>query len=212
VGGAHPVTGIQIRGGHQVRLKRYFGAGLLVILPVFITAYVLFFIFRFIDGMWGKLLNVYLKKHYGFTVPGIGIMLGLFTVLVVGFIATNFFGRRIIHALENWVIKFPVIRQIYMPARQIVNSFIDQENGAFKKVVLVEYPSKDLWSIGFLTNDSFEEVQAKVGEELLHVFIATTPSPLTGFLVLVPKRSVRFLDIAVEDGIKLIVSGGIVKP
>ena len=101
---------------------------------------------------------------------------------------------------------------IYDPAKQIVDSFTSHEKPAFKKVVIVEYPSKGVWSIGFLTNESFAEAQRKVGEDLLHVFIATTPSPLTGFLALIPKREVKILDIPVEDGIKLIVSGGIVKP
>jgi len=109
-------------------------------------------------------------------------------------------------------LKFPLVRQIYPATKQIVQSFFSQEHSAFKKVVLVEYPSKGIWSIGFITNESFKEAQEKVGEELMHVFIATTPSPFSGFLVLVPKKDVKFLEMSVEDGIKLIVSGGIVKP
>ena len=95
-------------------------------------------------------------------------------------------------------------------ARYVKGSVTDMT--AFKKVVLVEYPSKGIWSIGFLTNEGFKEAQDKTGEELLHVFIATTPSPFTGFLALFPKRDVKILDISVESGIKLIVSGGIVGP
>jgi len=194
------------------RIKRYFGTGLLITLPVFLTVYFLFIIFNFIDGIWGKVINFYLKKYFGFSIPGLGIILGLITVIIVGFVATNFMGKRFFALLERWFLKFPFIRQIYPAARQIVGSFISKESPAFKKVVLVEYPSKGMWSIGFITNDSFKEANEKTGEELLHVFIATTPSPLTGFLVLVPKKAIKVLDMSIEDGVKLIVSGGIVKP
>ncbi len=194
------------------KIKRYFVTGLLITLPLFITLYLLFAIFRFIDGIWGKVINYYLRKHLGFSVPGLGFILGLITVVIVGFIATNFIGKRVFQGLERWFLKLPFIRQVYPAARQIVDSFISKESPAFKKVVLVEYPSKGMWSIGFLTNESFEEAQNITGKQLLHVFIATTPSPLSGFLVLVPKDEVKILDISIEDGIKLIVSGGIVKP
>ena len=99
-----------------------------------------------------------------------------------------------------------------MPAKQIIDSFASKDRPAFKKCVLVEYPSKGIWSVGFITNESFKEAEDKTGQEMMHIFIATTPSPLTGFLILVPKRDIKFLDISVEQGIKLIVSGGIIKP
>ncbi|MCM8790712.1 MAG: DUF502 domain-containing protein [Candidatus Omnitrophica bacterium] len=195
-----------------MKLKHYFGAGLLVILPAFITIYVLFLIFRFIDGIWGRVINSYLRQNFGLVIPGIGIIIGLCTVVIIGFIATNFVGKRFIHILENWFLRFPLVKQVYPAIKQIVVSLISQEHSAFKKVVMVEYPSKGIWSVGFLTNDSFKEAQEKTGEELLHVFIGTTPTPLSGFLILVPKKSVKILDMPVEEGIKLIVSGGIVKP
>lgn len=194
------------------RLRLYFATGFLITLPVFLTLYLLYIIFRFIDGIWGKVINFYLMKHFGFAVPGLGFILGLITIIVVGFVATNFLGKRLLHAVEKWFLRFPFIRQIYPAAKQIVDSFISRESPAFKKVVLVPYPSEAVWSVGFMTNDSFDKANKAAGEELVHVFIATTPTPLTGFLVLVPKSRVKILDISVEDGIKLIISGGIVKP
>ena len=194
------------------KIRHYFATGLLITLPVFFTLYLLFIILRFIDGLWGKVINFYLKKYLGFSMPGLGLILAIITVIVVGFVATNFFGKRLFRVVERWFLRFPFIRQIYPAAKQIVDSFVSKDSPAFKKVVLVEYPRKGIWVIGFLTNDSFSEANEKTGSELLHVFIATTPSPLTGSLVLVPKEEVRFLDISVEEGIKLIVSGGIVKP
>lgn len=194
------------------KIKRYFGTGLLITLPVLFTVYILWIVFRFIDGIWGKFINYYLKKHLGFSIPGLGFILGIATVIIVGFIATNFFGKKIFKAIENWFLKLPLIRQIYPTAKQIVDSFISKESPAFKKVVLVEYPSKGIWSVGFLTNDGFKEAEEKSGRELVHVLIGTTPTPLSGFLILVPKDEIKILDISIEEGIKLVVSGGIVKP
>ena len=194
------------------KIRHYFATGLLITLPVFITVYFLFIILRFIDGIFGKLINIYLTKHLGFAVPGIGIIIGLVIVSLVGFVAANFFGKRIIRALEGWFLKFPFIRQVYPAAKQVIDSFISKDSPAFKKVVLIEYPSKGIWSVGFLTNDSFKEAQEKTGRDLVHVLVATTPSPLTGFLVLIPREDIRILDISIEEGVKLVISGGIVKP
>jgi len=194
------------------KIRHYFATGLLITLPVFITVYFLFVILRFIDGIFGRLINIYLKKHLGFAVPGVGIIIGLVIVSLIGFVAANFFGKKIIRALEGWFLKFPFIRQVYPAAKQVIDSFISKDSPAFKKVVLIEYPSKGIWSIGFLTNDSFKEAQEKTGRDLVHVLIPTTPSPLTGFLVLIPREDIRILDISIEEGVKLIISGGIVKP
>jgi uncharacterized membrane protein len=194
------------------RAKRYFFTGLLIILPIFMTIYVIWAVVNFLNTTWGKLINLFLMKQFGFQIPGLGFVLAILTVLIVGFIATNILGRRMFGFFERLFIKFPIIGQIYGPAKQIVDSFVSKEKPAFRKVVLIEYPSKGLWSLGFLTNESFQEANQKSGEELVHVLVSTTPSPLTGFLVLVPKKDVKMLDISVEAGIKLIVSGGIVKP
>lgn len=193
-------------------IRHYFATGLLVTLPVFLTLWVLYVIARFIDSIWARLINFYLKKYLGFTIPGLGFIMSILVVFIVGFIAANFFGRKLFQLFESWFVKFPFIKQIYPAAKQIVGSFMSKEKPSFKKVVMVQYPSQGIWSIGFLTNESFKEANDKAGAGLLHVFIATTPSPLTGFLILVPKEDVKMLDMSVEDGIKLIVSGGIVKP
>jgi len=194
------------------KIRHYFATGLLITLPVFFTLYLLFVVVRFIDGIWGKVINFYLRKYLGFGIPGLGFILAIITVLIVGFITTNLFGKRLFSAVERWFLRFPFIRQIYPAAKQIVDSFVSKDSPAFKKVVLVEYPRRGIWAVGFLTNDGFDEANRMTGQDLLHVFVATTPSPLTGFLVLIPRSDVVFLNISVEDGIKLIVSGGIVRP
>lgn len=198
----------------MIKLRHYFFAGLLLILPLFITLYCIFFIFKFIDGICGGFINAYLKANFGFFIPGIGIVLGILIVLLAGFFASHFLGKKMLLVLEEWFLKFPGVRQIYPSAKQIVGFLFskDKEKAAFKKVVLVEYPSQGIWSVGFITNDAFREAQEKTGEELVHVFIATTPGPWSGFLVLIPKRDIKFLDMSIEDGMKLIISGGILKP
>ncbi|MDP3804296.1 MAG: DUF502 domain-containing protein, partial [Candidatus Omnitrophota bacterium] len=185
------------------KIKHYFVTGLLITLPVFFTFYLLYIVFIFIDGIWGKAINFYLRKYLGFSIPGLGIMLGLVTILAVGFIATNFIGKKIFKIFETWFLKIPFIRKIYPAARQIVDSFISRRGSAFKKVVLVEYPSAGIWSAGFITNDSFREANVKTGEDLVHVLIGTTPTPFSGFTILVPRNKVKVLDISVEEGIKL---------
>ncbi|MBI5123942.1 MAG: DUF502 domain-containing protein [Candidatus Omnitrophica bacterium] len=195
-----------------LNVRHYFAAGLLITLPIFFTLYLLFIIVQFIDSVWGRWINLYIRKHLGFAIPGLGFILAIITVLFIGFLAANFFGKRFFKSIERWFLKFPFIRQVYPALKQIVDSFISKESTAFKKVVLVEYPCKGIWSIGFITNESFREANEKTGSELLHVFIATSPSPLTGFLILVPKSDVKSLDISVESGMKLIMSGGIIRP
>jgi uncharacterized membrane protein len=194
------------------RLKHYLWTGLLVALPVFITVYFLYVIIRFVDWAFGSAINKFLIKYVGFAIPGIGVVLAFLIIFAIGFLAANYFGKKVGKAVERWFLRFPFIRHVYPAAKQIVDSFTSKESPAFKKVVLVEYPSKGIWSVGFLTNDSFMQANAAASRDLVHVFIATTPSPLTGFLVLMPREEIKILDIPIEDGIKLIVSGGIVKP
>lgn len=194
------------------KIRYYFATGLLVSLPVFITVFFLYIVLRFIDNVFGKLINLYLQKNFGFMIPGIGILIGLVIVVFVGFLAANFFGNRLIRALERWFMKFPFVKQVYPAAKQVVDSLISKDSPAFKKVVLIEYPSKGIWSVGFLTSDSFEDAKKKTGKDLVVVFIANTPSPFTGFIVLVPRDEIKVMDMSIEDGIKLVVSGGIVKP
>ncbi len=196
----------------MLKVKRYFLTGLLLVLPLFITGYILVLSFKLIDGILGGFINNYLRANWGFFIPGIGIILGILIVWVSGFIATHFLGKRVLSALESRFIGLPGVRQIYPSAKQIVGFLFSKDKAAFKQVVLAEYPCKGIWSIGFITNDSFAEANEKTAQDLLHVFIPSTPGPWSGFLVLIPRENIKHLDISVEDGIKLIISGGILKP
>ena len=194
------------------RLKRYFGTGLLVVLPIVLTVYLFVLIFKLIDGILGVIINSYLKTVLGFSIPGVGLVTGMLLILIIGFIVSHLFSGKLGTMVEGAFLKLPGVRLIYPPLRQIVGFIFSKEKAAFKKVVMVEYPSRGIWSIGFMTNDGFKEAQEKAGQELIHVLIGTTPSPWSGFFIMVPKNHVKFLEISIEDGIKLIVSGGILKP
>ena len=194
------------------RLKRYFAAGILVGLPVFLTFYLLFIIFKFLDSLFGVIINKYLEEVLGFTLPGIGLILGILLILIIGFVVSHLLSKKALPVIEGWFLKLPAIRQVYPPIKEIVGFIFSRDKPAFKKVVLVEYPCAGIWSVGFMTNDGFREAQEKLGQELVHILIGSTPSPWSGFFILVPKVKVKFLEMSVEEGMKLIVSGGILKP
>jgi len=194
------------------KLKRYFITGLLTILPIFLTLFIFLIIFRLIDNIIGRIINSYFKAAFGFYIPGLGFILVILIILIIGFIVSHILSKKALPSIERWFLKLPGIRQIYPAIKQIVGFVFSKDIAAFKKVVLVEYPSKGIWSVGFMTNEGFREAQELTGQELIHVLIGSTPSPWSGFFILVPKNAVKFLEMSAEEGIKLIVSGGILKP
>lgn len=194
------------------KLKRYFITGLLTILPILLTLYILLIIFRLIDNIIGGIINSYLKAAFGFSIPGLGFIMAILIILVTGFVVSHLLSKRALPLMERWFLKLPGIRQLYPSIKQIVGFIFSKDKAVFKKVVLVEYPSKGIWSVGFMTNEGFREAQELTGQELVHVLIGSTPSPWSGFFILVPKNAVKFLEMSADEGIKLIVSGGILKP
>lgn len=192
--------------------RKYFFAGLAFLLPVIITVYVLTVIFKFVDGLLGKYINRYLLETVGFSIPGLGLLLTLILIILSGIFAANIVGKKIIPYLEKLWIKLPIIRQVYLPAKQLIDFIFSKDKVAFKKVVMVEYPRKGVYSVGFITNETFVEGNQKTAKDLIAVLIGTTPSPFSGFMVLVPREEVIFLDMSIEEGLKLIISGGILTP
>lgn len=195
-----------------MKIKRYLITGLVVIVPVAMTVYILVGLFRFVDGILGRFLNVYLKEWLGFYIPGLGLLLFFVIIFLVGILSSRFFVNKIFKRLEKWFSGLPLINKIYPPLKQIVSFASSEKEFGFKKVVLVEYPSKGIWSIGFLTNEKVRQIDKTAGKEMLAVFVPTTPGPLTGYVVFMPKEEVRFLDMSVNDALKIIVSGGFLKP
>jgi uncharacterized membrane protein len=193
--------------------RKYFLTGLLIVLPVLITVYLFISLFAFFDNILGRYISRLTLTYLGFKVPGLGLLVFILLIFSTGFFATNFIGRKLLHYLENFWFKFPVIKKIYPAAKQVTRFlFSPRDPSALQRVVLVEYPSKGVYSIGFITNHVDKEIQEKTGKELLNVLIPSVPNPLSGFVVLVPRVEVINLDMTVEEAIKIIVSGGVLNP
>lgn len=212
----------------MLKLRNYLVMGFIVLLPAIATLYVLQFLFSFIDRILGNfltglfvtigLLEVlpngkihFLGMHLEERIPGIGFVLMILILIGVGYATKSFAGKEAIRFTEKAFKKVPVARSVYSTVQQVTTAFI-QERTSFKKVVLVEYPRKGLYTMGFLTGESHGEVQEKTKYECVNVFLPTTPNPTSGWLVLVPKEDVILLEMTVEQGLKFIISGGVVVP
>jgi uncharacterized membrane protein len=197
----------------RTSIKNYFLTGLLVILPVFITAYVIWFLIRAMDVVLKYVPAKYLPDTYlPVHIPGIGLILVLIIILAVGVLFRNLVGRKVVHFSENMVDRIPLVRIIYSGVKQLLESFFLQKNDAFKRVALVEYPRRGVYVIGFITGESKGEVQNKTDKNMMNVFVPTTPNPTSGFYILIPEDELIILNMTVEDAFKLIISGGIFSP
>ena len=194
------------------RLRRYFITGLAVVVPVFLTVYVLVALFRFIDNILGRFLNVYFKNALGFYIPGLGILIFLLVILLVGFLANRYIGKRIFPLIDRWFSSLPLIRNIYPTFKQVILFILAQKEFGFKKVVLVEYPSKGIRSLGFLTNEEFSKLSQVANKAMVSIFMPTSPGPFTGVVIFVAKEDLQFPDISIADAFKIIISGGVFKP
>ncbi len=194
------------------RVDRYFIAGLLIIVPLFLSVYIFYVLFRFVDGILGNFIDSYFQRTFGFYVPGIGLILFLVGIIFVGFISSHVLGKRFHNFLGRTVTRFPLLRYIYPLIKQAFEFLFSGDQLAFKKAVLVEYPCKGTWSIGFITNESFHEAREKTRQELLNVFIPLAPNPVSGFIALVPHKEVIQLDISIQEAMKLIISAGLINP
>ncbi len=197
------------------KIRAYFFTGILVTAPVSITFYMAYKIILWIDAGVGRLLPPQLKTYYNdlpFTIPGLGVVVLIVSMIVIGMFAAGFVGRFFIR-LGDWIVKkMPVISTVYSLLKQVFETFLSNKNQAFSQVVLLEYPRKGIWILGFVSTESGGEVKKIMNKEMLNVFIPTTPNPTSGFLIFVPKEDVVFLQMTVEEGLKFVISGGIVAP
>ncbi|MDK2882764.1 MAG: hypothetical protein PWQ41_116 [Bacillota bacterium] len=184
------------------RLRTYFFTGLIIVLPFLLTLYFLWLVFGFVDGLIGPVLKLIIGQR----LPGVGFIFTVGLILGTGMLATNYLGRRLLAWGERLFIRLPLVRSIYQTLKQLVHAVFSEKQKAFQRVVLVEYPRKGVYSLAFLTRDVEE------AGEMVMAFVPTTPNPTSGFLLLIPKKEVKYLDMSVEDGLKLIVSGGVIVP
>ena len=148
----------------------------------------------------------------GFKIPGLGVILTLVLVLVTGLIVANFFGRRIVGAWESLLSRIPLVRSVYGAVKQITASLFADASQSFREVVLVEYPRRGLWMLAFVTGDTPKKFQSVAGQDLINIYVPTTPNPTSGFYIMVPPSDVKRLDVPVEVGLKMILSAGVVNP
>ncbi|GAK55415.1 hypothetical protein U27_02248 [Candidatus Vecturithrix granuli] len=181
---------------------------MVIVLPIGITGVLLQMMFIWLDGFFAPLAFRLTERR----IPGLGIISTMIIMFGVGLLATNIVGRAFVSSGEYFVSRIPLIRSVYYGAKQFLETLTAEQRRAFTQVVLIEYPKKGSYTLGFVTAEPIEEIQKHVAEPLFNIFVATTPNPTTGFLLLVPQKDVRILPISVEDGIKMIVSGGIIHP
>lgn len=194
-------------------LRKYFIAGLLIWVPIWITVLVIGFLAGILDKSLALLPHQYQPDRLlGFHIPGLGVLFTLLLVFITGVIVTNFFGNKLVTFGEALMNRIPLVRSIYAGSKQIMQTIFKPEGEAFKKVLLVKFPHAQSWSVAFQTSSGFKEAQDKIGEELVTIFIPTTPNPTAGFLMLIPKKDTIDLDMSVEAAFKLIISLGVIVP
>jgi len=195
-------------------MRTYFLAGILITAPIGLTIYLAWLMISFVDDrVFSVLPPRYNPETYlPFSVPGIGLILAVVSLTLIGAITAGFVGRLFRHLSEAVLNRLPVIRSVYNAIKQIVETVFANQSAAFREVVLIEYPRRGAWSLGFITGSTQGEVKAHLQRELVNVFVPTTPNPTSGFLLFVPDSEVTRLTMSVEDGIKLVISGGIITP
>ena len=206
-----PNTNISI----LTKFRRFFLTGLLVTAPIIITIYVTWLVITFIDIKVANLLPEYLdfRKALPYQVPGLGLLIVIFVITFIGAITPGLIGRNLLKLGEMILFKTPVIRTVYSSIKQIMETVMSTNSKSFKEVVLVEYPRKDIWVIAFVTSSVKGEIDNKIKKsDLVSIFVPTTPNPTSGFLLFVAKKDLIYLDMPVEQAVKLVISGGIVSP
>ena len=196
------------------KIRSYFLTGIVVTAPVGLTFYVAILFIGFIDGKVRNIIPA--KYHYDnllpIEIPGIGLLFVFVLLTFIGFLTAGLIGRFIIKLGERIISRLPIIRSVYGALKQIFESVLASSSKSFREVVLIEYPRKGVWAIGFITGDTKGEVQNATKENMVNVFLPTTPNPTSGFLLFIPRKEVTILDMNVEEGIKMVISGGIVTP
>ena len=204
----------KIQVGLIAKFRNYFFTGILVTVPILITLYVTWIVITFIDIKVAGLLPEYLnfREAFPYQIPGLGLIIVIIFVTLIGALTPGLLGRTFLRFGERIVSKMPVVRSIYSAIKQIMETVMSTNSNSFREVVLVQYPRKELWVIGFVTGSTKGEVKRTLSKDkhLINVFIPTTPNPTSGFLLFVPKKDLIYLDMSVEQAVKMVISGGIV--
>ena len=191
------------------RIRNYFIAGVVVLIPIGITVYLTIFIISISSKILPKEIN---PNHYlPYDIPGVEILISVFLITFIGWLSLSFLGKKLLSWIEYVLRKIPILRTIYSAIGQMTESFTKSDKEK-KNVVLVEYPRKGSWAVGFATKDNSGEISNKTNKKLVNVFVPTTPNPTSGFLLMFPKDEVIYLDLTFEEASKFIVSAGTSNP
>ena len=194
-------------------IRRIVMAGLLIWVPLGITIFAIKLLVNLLDQ--SLLLLPYRfrpEQLLGFNLPGVGIVISTLIIILTGFIVTNIVGRRMVHMGEDMLDRIPLVRSIYSAVKQVTHTLLSQDKNSFRQVLLIEYPRKGAWTMAFQTGETMSTFNDITGNELLTVFVPTTPNPTSGVIIMLPKDEVKKLDIDVESALKFIMSLGVVMP
>lgn len=193
-------------------IRSYLLAGLVVWLPILITIVVLRFIIDLLDNTLALIPDAYQPERLiGAHIPGLGVILSLVLLVSTGIFATNFFGQRLVSWGESILSRIPLVRSIYNSVKQVINTVLSTNSEAFRKVLLVEYPRKGLWTLAFQTGGVTPEITSRMDNEMISIFIPTTPNPTSGFLIIVPKKETIELSMSIDEALKFIISLGVMQ-
>ena len=195
------------------RLKNYLFTGILVTAPVALTFWIAISLVKFFDKLVTPLIPIYLNPNTYLPrdLPGLGLIVLLIILILIGSVTANFFGSWILRQTDRFISKIPLIKTFYKTIKQILETILRTNSQAFRDAVLVEYPRRGAWVIGFTTGEVKGEVKKKINTPLVNVFVPTTPNPTSGFLLMIPKKELKYLNVSVDEAIKTIVSAGIIE-
>ncbi len=187
------------------KLRNNFIAGIVVLIPIGITLYLTLFLIRISGKIIPKEINP--NNYLPFDIPGVEIFMALIIITFTGWLSLSFLGKKFFEYFNNILKKIPILRTIYSAIGQMTESFTKNDKNQ-KSVVLLEYPRKGVWAVGFATKENVGMIKEKINEEIINVFVPTTPNPTSGFLLMVPKKDLIYLDVSFEQASKFIVSAG----
>ncbi len=192
------------------RIRKYIVAGLIVWLPILATYFIVRFLLRLVNSVAAVIPEKYQPIGFlGHHIPGFGILISIIVIFVTGVLVTNFLGHKLVNAWEKILARIPLVRSIYGATKQAAHSILSPNEKSFRQAVLVQFPRKGLWSVGFLTNSNFSHIDI---EDNITVFIPTAPNPTSGFMTITDKSHIKPLDITIEEAFKMIISVGVVTP
>ena len=191
------------------RIRNNFIAGIVVLIPIGITLYLTLFIIKISSNIIPKEINP--NYYLPYNIPGLEILIAIVLITFVGWLSLSFIGKKLFDIFENILNKIPILRTIYSAVNQLIETFTKSKSNK-KNVVLIQYPRKGVWAVGFATKENTGEIKKKTGQELINVFVPTTPNPTSGFLLMFPKDEVIYLDLSFEEASKFIVSAGSTNP